>query len=83
MSESNVELLLNRSWKPQLTVTGLNGIPPIHSAGNVMVPEMTFKISLRVPPTFNCTKGVTFIQDLLTANAPFGAKVTLSSFDFG
>ena len=48
-----------------------------------MVPEMTFKLSLRVPPTFNCTKGVAFLQDLLTTNVPFGAKANLSQFDYG
>lgn len=56
MSKNNVELLLNRTWKPQLTVIGITNLPDVKSAGNVMIPDMQFKLSLRLPPTLNPEK---------------------------
>lgn len=53
ISENNLELVLNRTWRPQLTVTGVSGLPPVEKAGNVLLPEIAVKISLRVPPTLN------------------------------
>src|SRR3989344_6209540 len=34
VKEGIKELLLNRTWRPALPVTGLNGLPPIENAGN-------------------------------------------------
>lgn len=45
------ELLLNRTWRPQLTVTGADGLPPTALAGNVLRPKTTLKLSVRIPPT--------------------------------
>src|SRR5437879_3833029 len=38
MSDDLTELVLNRSWRPQLTVTGIDGLPPPGDAGNVLLP---------------------------------------------
>src|SRR5262249_52886257 len=46
-----VELVLNRTWRPALAVTGVAGIPPLESAGNVMRPRTALKLSMRLPPT--------------------------------
>ncbi len=56
VSENSVELLLNRIWRPQLTVTGITNLPEVKTAGNVMIPEMQFKLSLRIPPTLDPKK---------------------------
>src|SRR5262249_15502278 len=45
------ELVLNRTWRPALSVTGLDGMPPLASAGNVLRPFTAVKLSLRLPPT--------------------------------
>lgn len=42
---------LNRIWRPQLSVTGADGLPSTQIAGNVLRPETTVKLSLRIPPT--------------------------------
>ncbi|MGH8126453.1 MAG: M20/M25/M40 family metallo-hydrolase, partial [Rhodanobacteraceae bacterium] len=34
-----VELILNRTWRPQLAITGAGGLPAISSAGNVLRPS--------------------------------------------
>ena len=42
---------LNRIWRPQLSVTGADGLPSTQIAGNVLRPETIVKLSLRIPPT--------------------------------
>ena len=70
------ELVLNRTWRPQLSVTGVGGMPPLDSAGNVLRPETSVKLSVRVPPTLSGAKAGEFIKQLLEADPPYGAKVT-------
>jgi hypothetical protein len=37
------ELVLNRTWRPALAVTGADGLPAIGSAGNVLRPFTTLQ----------------------------------------
>ncbi|MBA3563378.1 MAG: M20 family metallopeptidase [Gammaproteobacteria bacterium] len=46
-----LELLLNNTWRPTLSVTGADGIPALGNAGNVQRPETVLKLSFRLPPT--------------------------------
>ena len=70
------ELVLNRTWRPQLAVTGIGGMPELDSAGNVLRPQTAVKLSLRVPPTLNGAKAGQFVKELLEKDPPYGAKVT-------
>ena len=70
------ELVLNRTWRPQLAVTGADGLPPLESAGNVLRPKTSVKLSLRVPPTLNGAEAGRFVKQLLEKDPPYGAKVT-------
>ena len=70
------ELVLNRTWRPQLAVTGIGGIPSLDSAGNVMRPFTAVKLSLRVPPTLDAKKAGQFVKGLLESDPPYGATVT-------
>jgi acetylornithine deacetylase/succinyl-diaminopimelate desuccinylase-like protein len=72
------ELVLNRTWRPQLAVTGIGGMPPLDSAGNVLRPQTSVKLSLRVPPTLNGAKAGEFLKQLLEKDPPYGAKVTFA-----
>lgn len=56
VSENPLELILNRAWRPQLVVTGITGLSPVKSAGNVMIPECSMRLSLRLPPTYDAKK---------------------------
>ena len=38
MSDDLTELVLNRTWRPQLAVTGVDGLPTPGDAGNVLRP---------------------------------------------
>jgi acetylornithine deacetylase/succinyl-diaminopimelate desuccinylase-like protein len=58
-------------------VTGVDGMPPLASAGNVLRPHTAVKLSLRLPPTLDGKKAGELLKDVLTRDPPNGAKVTL------
>ncbi len=69
------ELVLNRTWRPALSITGVSGLPSLDSAGNVLRPFSAVKLSLRLPPTANAPKCGEFLKQLLEADPPYGASV--------
>ncbi len=71
-----VEGLLNRTWRPTLSVTGVDGFPELKSAGNVLRPWTAFKLSLRLPPLVDGNAASLALKTLLEDNAPYNAKVT-------
>jgi acetylornithine deacetylase/succinyl-diaminopimelate desuccinylase-like protein len=73
------ELVLNRAWRPQLAITGADGLPPLAQAGNVLRTETAVKVSLRIPPTLDGTKAARALKRLLEKNPPYGAKVTMQT----
>lgn len=74
-----VQALLNRTWKPTLSVTGADGFPEMGNAGNVLRPYTAFKLSLRLPPLVDAGSAVQELKTLLEDNAPYQAKVTFES----
>ncbi len=70
------ECVLNRTWRPALTVTGIDGVPATHSAGNVLRPHARLKLSLRLPPTVRAEHAATVLSDLFQTNAPYNADIT-------
>lgn len=72
------ELVLNRTWRPQLAVTGVAGLPALDSAGNVLRPHTSVKLSVRVPPTLDGASAGKFIKQLLESDPPYGASVTFT-----
>ncbi|HZX81666.1 MAG TPA: M20 family metallopeptidase [Lysobacter sp.] len=77
MAEALTDLVLNRTWRPALSVTGIDGMPPLASAGNVLRPFTAVKLSLRLPPTMDGKRAGELLQNALTENPPYGAHVTL------
>ncbi len=71
------ELILNRTWRPALSVTGVDGMPALDSAGNVLRPFTAVKLSLRLPPTLEPEAAGQFLKSLLESDPPYGAKVSL------
>jgi acetylornithine deacetylase/succinyl-diaminopimelate desuccinylase-like protein len=72
------ELLLNHTWRPQLSITGINGLPAIANAGNVTVPHLTVQLSFRIPPSVNAKNAAKMLKTVLEKNPPFKAKVTFT-----
>lgn len=71
------ELILNRTWRPALSVTGVGGVPDLDSAGNVLRPRTAIKLSLRLPPTVDGQRAGDLLAEALTADPPNGATVTI------
>lgn len=69
------EMVLNRTWRPQLAVTGASGLPALGNAGNVLRPETAVRLSIRLPPGVDARQASERTVRLLTENPPYGARV--------
>ena len=76
MGEDNAELILQKTWWPQLAVTGMDGYPLPANGGNVLLPFSTAKLSLRLPPTLEGDVARKAIKDALERDPPYHAQVT-------
>lgn len=70
------QLVLNRTWRPALSVTGFAGAPTPRDAGNVLRPFTELKLSLRVPPTADAKKASAKLKEILENDPPYGARVS-------
>ena len=75
MSDDLTELVLNRTWMPQLAVTGIDGLPPPVDAGNVLLPSTVAKLSLRLLPTLGAATASESIRTLLEKDPLYGARI--------
>ncbi len=75
MVADRAEALLNRTWRPALSVTGADGLPASANAGNVLRPQTSLKLSLRLPPPVDGAEASRYLQRLLEDNPPHGATV--------
>ncbi|MCS3903431.1 acetylornithine deacetylase/succinyl-diaminopimelate desuccinylase-like protein [Methylohalomonas lacus] len=69
------ELILNRTWRPALEITGAAGLPPLADAGNVLRPATTLKLSLRLPPTCDAAAAAAALKQALESAPPQGCRV--------
>ena len=76
MAQDDAELLLNQTWRPTLSVTGLDGAPPMNAAGNVLRPFTAAKLSIRLPPTTDAAAAGEAVKALLERDPPYGAQVS-------
>jgi acetylornithine deacetylase/succinyl-diaminopimelate desuccinylase-like protein len=79
MIDDTGQMVLNRTWRPQLAITGMDGYPAPGDAGNVLLPYSTAKLSLRTPPTLDGPAAVQTIKQALEADPPYGAEVEFHS----
>ena len=71
----NDEILVNITWKPALTVIGVEGLPCIANAANVVTKEVKFALSMRLPPNINTKLAAQSVRETLLKNPPYGAHV--------
>jgi len=74
-ADDPAELVLKRTWRPSLEVTGAGGLPALADAGNVLRPGTSIKLALRLPPTVDGGKAARHLKSLLEADPPHGARV--------
>ncbi len=79
VADDPAELILNRTWRPQLAITGAAGLPPLGSAGNVLRPGTALRVSLRLPPGVGAEIAKARLSRLLTEDPPYGADVRFES----
>ncbi|MGH6890143.1 MAG: M20 family metallopeptidase [Rhizomicrobium sp.] len=78
VTDDLAELVLNRTWRPQLAVIGIDGLPTPQNAGNVMLPYTTARLSLRLPPTLPGRDAGPLLGKLLEQSPPYGCEVKFS-----
>jgi acetylornithine deacetylase/succinyl-diaminopimelate desuccinylase-like protein len=79
MSDDLAELVLNRTWRPALSITGADGMPAIGDAGNVLRPRTALKVSLRLPPTVEARAAGAAMKELFESSPPYDARVSFSA----
>jgi acetylornithine deacetylase/succinyl-diaminopimelate desuccinylase-like protein len=79
VSNDPVELLVNSTWRATLAVTGAQGLPPIAQAGNVLLPELQLKLSMRLAPTTEPKRALAAVKQVLERDPPYGATVAFES----
>jgi acetylornithine deacetylase/succinyl-diaminopimelate desuccinylase-like protein len=79
IADDPTTLVLNRTWRPWLAITGMDGVPAVRAGGNVLRPYTAAKLSLRLPPTVDGAAATRRVKAILEADPPHGARVTFSS----
>ena len=78
-ADNNLERILNRTWRPALSVTGAEGLPLLEAAGNVLRPHTALKLSMRLPPTVDGDKATQMIKETLESDPPQNARVSFET----
>lgn len=81
-SQSIATLVLRRTWQPALSIIGIDGIPNNNNAGNVTLPSLAAKLSMRLAPTCDAEKAATYLKTELEKDPPYGAKINFELKDF-
>jgi acetylornithine deacetylase/succinyl-diaminopimelate desuccinylase-like protein len=76
LSSDPTELVINNTWQAALEVTGMDGLPTLAAAGNVLRPFSSAKLARRLPPTTDATRAAAQLHTLLTEDPPHGSRVT-------
>ena len=76
ISSDRVQLVLNNTWRPTLSVTGADELPPLNQAGNTLRPGTALKLSFRLPPTADAKALAEVIKQTLERDAPYDSTVT-------
>ena len=77
LNDDYSEIILNNTWRAMMTVVGMTGFPAAEGAGNVLRDKTKCKISMRLPPTFDCKKSEEVIKEVLTKDPPYNSKITV------
>src|SRR5262249_20268713 len=81
MTATAADAVLARTWHPALSVTGLEGAPPLRDAGNVLRPFTAARLSIRTPPTCDVEAAQAALLAALTTDPPNNAAVRISGLE--
>jgi acetylornithine deacetylase/succinyl-diaminopimelate desuccinylase-like protein len=75
--------IVDRLWrKPAIAVLGLDATP-VAQASNALLPVVTARVSMRIPPGETTTRAMDALTDHLVSHTPWGAEVTVTPVDRG
>lgn len=77
MASDPAEQILARTWHPTLSYTGIDGIPPLERAGNVLRPHTSLRLSFRLPPGCDSAAALEAVAAVLENDPPSDASVTV------
>lgn len=78
-----VQALINQTWHPTLSYTGMDGIPPLNRAGNVLRPVTSLLLSFRTPPSADPEQAGHRIKAVLEKDPPYNARVCFEKIKHG
>ncbi len=78
-ADNNLDRILNRTWRPALSVTGAEGLPALEAAGNVLRPHTALKLSMRLPPTVDGDEVTRLMKETLESDPPQNAQVSFET----
>lgn len=77
LHENVADQIIANTYEPALEIIGMEGIPSLQDAGNVLRPEITFALSFRIPPGVDPHVGAAAISEQCLRDIPFNAQVTV------
>jgi hypothetical protein len=63
--DDGLQEIINNYWSPSLTVIGMEGLPPLDKAGNVIYSKFSVRCSMRLPPTLPHQQAVDTLTSLV------------------
>jgi acetylornithine deacetylase/succinyl-diaminopimelate desuccinylase-like protein len=75
VDKNPAELILNRTWRPSMSITGAAGLPALQDAGSVLRPMTVLRVSLRIPPGCDPVRAGERLKKLFETDPPYGAHV--------
>ncbi|GAA1322723.1 M20/M25/M40 family metallo-hydrolase [Pseudonocardia xinjiangensis] len=74
----DVELIVNNTWRPALSVIGAAGLPEASSAGAVLLDAVSLRLSFRLPPPVDAETARAALEKVVTTDVPYGARVEVT-----
>jgi acetylornithine deacetylase/succinyl-diaminopimelate desuccinylase-like protein len=81
--QDTVQLFLGGNYKPTLSITGMEGLPDIANAGNVLRVNTKVRLSFRIPPGLDARKCGEAVVAELSRDPPYNAHVTATLTNAG
>ncbi|HKI98257.1 MAG TPA: M20/M25/M40 family metallo-hydrolase [bacterium] len=79
LGDDTQQLLLASTWEPAMAAIAQEGLPELGKGGNVLLPGLALRLSLRIPPTLDPKAASEAVKRTLEADPPFGARVTVTT----
>jgi acetylornithine deacetylase/succinyl-diaminopimelate desuccinylase-like protein len=77
-SSELTERLLARTWHASIAYVGMDGMPPVADAGNVLRPYTTLKLAMRIPPSAEAAVVARELVEALGGKTPPGSTVQVT-----